>query len=191
MGRWLHQQPGGDLPFGGQSFGGLCRNSSGRPNRPGHCNTQSACQSLPAGGGIIDNESACFFAWGPAQYWREENQGFDGQLLWTNVFSSDVASNWAWWQLDFEESGSYELEYHATVEFAVHQDGRHLIVADGQEIELTVDQSLGNGWTSLGVYDFAEGGVSLLHLRQQHGQCTLNQHIVADATASSGWRVVW
>ena len=119
-------------------LGVYAENSSGRPNRPGHCNTQSACRSLPAGGGIIDNESACFLPGGRLSIGVKRSRVPMVCYALDNVFSSDVASNWAWWQLDFEESGSYELECHATVEFAVHQDVRHLIVADGQEIELTV-----------------------------------------------------
>ncbi|MGC6510336.1 MAG: phosphodiester glycosidase family protein [Myxococcota bacterium] len=156
--------------------------SSGRSNRPGHCETQSACQSLSPAGGIIDNSSECFVAWGPSQYWRTESQGHDAQLLWTNAFSSDVASNWAWWQLSFEEAGQYDVEYYATADFAVHDAVPHLIVAGGQAFEFLVDQSSASGWTDLGTFDFAEGGRQFVALYDNNtGSVPSNQHIVADA----------
>ena len=165
--------------------------SSGRSSRPGHCETQSACQSIPAAGGIVDNLSECFFAWGPSQYWRTESQGYDGQLRWTNAFSNDVGSNWAWWQLNLEEGGEYEVEYYGTPAFAVHDEVPHVIVADGQEHSFMVDQSGANGWTSLGSYTFAEGGRQFVALYDHNsGSVPSNQHVVADAirlTRIGGW----
>jgi hypothetical protein len=160
-------------------FAGTASNMS---SRPGHCETQVACQILPPEGGIIDNTSDCFSTWGPETYWRTESQGYNGQLRWTNAFSNDVSINWVWWQIALVSAGEYEVEYYGTPEFSVHDDVPHLIVANGQEFELTIDQSGASGWTSLGTYSFASGGNQFLAVYDNNvGSVPSNQHIVADA----------
>ena len=156
--------------------------ASGKSTRPGHCTASPVCESIPAEGGIIDNTSDCMTVWGPSQYWRTESQGYNGQLRWTNAFTHEVGSNWAWWQLHFEEGGQYELEYYSTPGFAIYTQVPHKIVADGVVHEMIVDQSNTNGWTSLGQFTFAAGGEQFVSLYDNNsGSVPSGQRIVADA----------
>ncbi len=165
--------------------------AGGMPSRPGHCESSAPCQIIPPEGGIIDNESECFHAFGDPVYWRDESQGHDGGLIWTNAFTSTSAYNWAWWQINMEIGGEYELEYYATPEFAVFDQVAHTLWADGVQYDFTVDQSTGSGWTSLGIYSFSTGGEQALALYDNGtGSIASNQHVVADAirlTRIGGW----
>ena len=165
--------------------------SSGMPSRPGHCESSTPCQELPPEGGVIDNDSECFHAFGNPAYWRDESQGHNGGLIWTNAGTSNSAYNWAWWQLNLEIGGEYELEYYATPEFAVFDQVSHTLWANGIQYDFTVDQSQGSGWTSLGTYEFSTSGEQSLALYDNGtGSIGSNQHVVADAirlTRIGGW----
>ena len=165
--------------------------ASGMPSRPGHCESSTPCQVIPPEGGIIDNESDCFHAFGDAAYWRNENQGHDGSLIWTNAFVSSSSYNWARWQINMEIGGEYEVEYYATPAFSVFDEVAHTLWADGIQYDFTVDQSVGSGWTSMGTYQFSTGGEQSLSLYDNgSGSIGSNQHVVADAirlTRIGGW----
>jgi len=165
--------------------------SSGMPSRPGHCESSPPCQMIPPEGGIIDNDSECFHAFGNPLYWRNENQGYNGSLIWTNAFTSSSSYNWAWWQINMEIGGEYELEYYSTPAFSVFDQVAHTLWADGIQYDFTVDQSTGSGWTSLGTYQFGTGGEQSLALYDNgSGSIGSNQHIVVDAirlTRIGGW----
>ena len=152
------------------------------PTRPGHCLQETPCAILPPEGGIIDDISSCFRVWGPSQYWRSVNEGYNGHLYWTNAWSSSQSMNWAWWQIYLEEAGEYELQYYLTPAYAIHQDVTTTLIANGQQHDISFDQSQGSGWVSLGTYTFDEGGEQLLAVYDGNtGTVPSNQHIVADA----------
>ena len=161
------------------AFAGL---ASGRPQRAGHCTTAAPCAVLPPEGGIVDDEGACFQKFGPGEWWRTEDEGHDGHLWWTNGFTSEQASNWAWWQLHPQDAGEYLVEYFATPEFAVWDAVPYAVRAGGVTTELTVDQAGASGWTELGAFDFDAGGGQWVALYDNAtGAVGSDQHVVADA----------
>jgi hypothetical protein len=71
------------------------------------------CEALPAGGGVVDEDSPCFDVHGPGQYWRAESGvGNGGGLLWTNAFENDEPSNWAEWKIPVTASGDYDVQVY-------------------------------------------------------------------------------
>ena len=153
-----------------------------RPTRPGHCVSAPACATIPPEGGIVDDEGACFQAFGPTQWWRSEDVGHDGHLLWTNGFTSDQPSNWAWWQLTFADAGEYLVEFFADPEFAVWDRVPYVVRADGVSTDVVVDQGSADGWTEIGAFTFASGGDQWVALYDADGATVASdQHIAADA----------
>lgn len=156
--------------------------SSGMPTRAGHCVSASPCQVIGPAGDIIDNASSCFQMFGPAQYWRSESAGYDGNLRWTNAYTQTAPYNWAWWQFNFQEEGDYLLEWYATPAYAIYANTQHEIVADGTVYQQVINQSTGNGWTTIGTYHFAAGGRQHIALYDSGTSSTPSgQRIVADA----------
>ena len=152
------------------------------PDRPGHCVSEPPCGTIPPGGGTVDDEDACFRGFGDQPYWRNEAVGYGGGLAWTNAFEGSEADNWAWWRLDLEEAGSYEVFTYANAEFSVWDDVEYEVRAGGADSVVRVDPSGQDGWVSLGVYSFQAGGDQWVALfDNQGGAPGSNQHIVADA----------
>lgn len=152
------------------------------PERPGHCASAAPCQSIPPEGGIVDDASTCFRAFGDQDYWRSEAAGHDGHLWWTNAFQSDVPDNWAWWRLELEDAGRYELFVSADATFSVHDDVRYEVRAGGATSVVTVDPSGIDGWVRLGEFELDAGGDQWIALfDDEDASPGSDQHIVADA----------
>ena len=150
--------------------------------RPGHCAAAPACGSLPPAGGTVDDGDACFRAFGDQQYWRSESSGEGGDLLWTNAFESGQADNWAWWRLELEEGGEYEVFVSTSEAFSVWNDVEYQVRASGSDHTVRVDPSGGAGWLSLGSYTFSPGGGQWVAVFDQQASAPgSNQHIAADA----------
>ncbi len=142
------------------------------------------CDALPADGGMIDESSPCFVAFGPSDYWRRvDGQGMAGSLLWTNAFESSEPSNWARWNVHLEEGGEYVVEYFRTPEYAVHASARYEIRADGAEETVYLDQSAGaEGWQEVGTFDFAAGADQWVSIFDNNDSTVASdQRIVVDA----------
>jgi hypothetical protein len=152
--------------------------------RPGHCVSSPSCGSLPPGGGIIDDTSACYRGFGDQDYWRDESVGYGGSLKWTNAFESDQPDNWAWWRVELEEAGEYEVFVYATPEYSVFDDVEYEVRANGTTSTLRVDPSGQAGWVSIGTWFFAEGGEQWVAFfdNQDHSPES-DQHIAADAVS--------
>lgn len=152
------------------------------PERPGHCESAAPCGSIPPPGGIIDDRDACFRSFGGREYWRSDSRGYNGGLIWTNAFESDRPDNWAWWRLELEEAGTYEVFVYADADLSVFDDVEYVVAADGTEHSLRVDPSNSSGWLSIGTFDFAAGGEQWVAVYDdQSANPGSNQHIVADA----------
>jgi hypothetical protein len=130
---------------------------TGGDGRPAHCESEPACGTIPPAGGTIDDGDACFGAFGDPTYWRSEDIGHDGHLLWTNAFASDLPSNWAWWQLHLDEAGTYELAVWAEPGEPWFDDAGYAVVSGEVSTPVRVDLSAG-GWVSLGTFELAAGG---------------------------------
>lgn len=131
---------------------------------------------------MIDDDDACFRGFGDPAYWREEASGYDGGLRWTNAFESGQADNWAWWRLELEEAGDYEVFVYASADFSVFDAVEYEVRAAGAAEGLRVDPSGRDGWLSIGTFAFAAGGDQWVALfDDQADDPGSNEHIVADA----------
>jgi hypothetical protein len=163
-------------------WGVFAGSGSGMPARAGHCAAQAPCGTIPAEGGVIDDDSACFQLFGNPDTWRPVDEGHGGHLYWTNAWNTEQPDNWAWWRLELARAGSYEVEIWAEPAYSVYDQARYLVMADGVERELSVDLSEGDGWLSLGSYDFAAGGEQWVAVYDDHqGSVASSQKIPADA----------
>ncbi|MSP55977.1 MAG: hypothetical protein EXR69_10295 [Myxococcales bacterium] len=152
------------------------------PSRPGHCATAPPCGSIPPQGGTVDDAGACFRGFGDQQYWRDEAAGYGGGLRWTNAFEGEEADNWAWWRLNLEESGEYEVFTYANSEFSVWDDVEYIVRAGGVDTTVRVDPSGLDGWVSLGEFSLVAGGDQWVALFDNQADAPGgDQHIVADA----------
>ncbi len=156
---------------------------TGTSTRPWHCASRPPCDVIGPGGGTLDEAGDCFYPFGPPVYLREvSGQGEGGSLVWTNQFSGSQAWNQAWWRFFFEEAGEYLVEWHGTNDYAVARNVPHRIRANGTEYVEIIDQSVGDGWHTIGTYTFAAGGDQGIQI-QDHasGSVASNQHIIFDA----------
>ncbi len=156
--------------------------ANGKPSRPGHCVSSAPCELIPAAGGTIDNTSACFRTFGPASYWHKETTGSGGSLVWTYPSEKAVPTNWAWWRLELEQAGEYRVEYYANRTHGTFTKARYSVLADGTEHAVTVNQSRGSGWTTLGTWRFAAGGNQYVRVNDNAPPpVDTSKRIVADA----------
>jgi MYXO-CTERM domain-containing protein len=105
-------------------------------------------------GGTIDNGDACYGLHGNPDYWREEAEGEGGSLVWTNATDNPEPSNYAQWELYFEESGLYDVQVHIVQPFGESTQAGYRIAHAGGEEVVTLDQSANDGWVSLGAFEF-------------------------------------
>jgi MYXO-CTERM domain-containing protein len=142
------------------------------------------CDALGADGGIIDETSPCFVAFGASQYWRRvDNAGVAGSLLWTNVFQATSPSNWARWNVNLEAGGEYVVEYYRTPEYAIYDAARYEIRANGSSETVYLDQSAGDqGWQQVGTFEFAAGSDQWVSIYDDvDAEVPSGQRIVVDA----------
>ena len=173
---------GGGTRSVGNHWGIFAGEGTGMPARAGHCAAAEPCGTIPAEGGVIDDGDACFQLFGNPDTWRPVDEGYGGHLYWTNAWNTDQPDNWAWWRLHLARAGSYEVEVWAESAYSVYDQARYVVVADGVEHELSVDSSQGDGWLSLGSFDFAAGGEQWVALYDDHdGAVASGQKIPADA----------
>ena len=130
---------------------------TGGAGRPAHCESEPVCGTVPPSGGIIDDADACFGKFGDPEYWRTEDIGHDGHHFWTQAFRSELADNWAWWQLHLADAGSYELAVWAEPGQPWFDDAEYAVVSGEVSTTVRVDLTTG-GWVSLGTFDLVEGG---------------------------------
>jgi hypothetical protein len=159
--------------------------------RPGHCPTEPACELIPPPGGILDDTSDCFALFGEDAYWRSVDTGYGSHLWWTNAWTNDLPSNQAWWRIEMELAGEYEVEVWIDPTYGVYNAVRYTVMASGAEHEVIIDQSTSDGWTSLGTFSFAAGGQQWVKVSDNYAASVgSSQHISVDALQLSrigGW----
>jgi MYXO-CTERM domain-containing protein len=145
--------------------------------------TLPRCAPIPRSGAIIEDSDPCVQLFGPAEYWRkEEGVGHGGSLRWTNAYQGDQESNWARYILEFEEEGSYEVAVYLEPEYSRFRDTRYAITHADGITEVIVDQSAGDGWTSLGSFRFVAGVHQDVMVYDNSGApVDDDQHIAVDA----------
>lgn len=140
------------------------------------------CEPLSPNGGIIEETDACFRAFGPSEFWRVEDAGSDGSLLWTNAFENDTPSNWARWNAYLEESGRYAIEVYVDPAWGVNRDTRYRVDHGAGEEIIYVDQSVEQGWVSLGEYELSSDDATWIDVYDDVAMPVEDdQHIAVDA----------
>lgn len=152
-----------------------------KPSRPGHCVTAEPCAVLPPEGGTLDDAGACFQAFGPERYWREEAAGEGGHLYSTNAWEDDAPYNWAWWRVHLADAGTYRVEAAIDPTWGVGDRVRYGVRAAGVDHEVIVDQGAAEGWTELGTFVFAAGGDQWIAVHDDTADASADEHVVADA----------
>jgi uncharacterized protein (TIGR03382 family) len=141
------------------------------------------CAPLPADGGVIDDGDACFEGGGPAASMREvKTAGQGGDLVWTHTTEDAAEANYAQWNLDLTEAGTYKVEVYTAGAFAQSKQAKYTVQAAGAKTTVTIDQSAVDGWQSLGEIAFAAGGDQFVHLGDNTGELLADQvQLVFDA----------
>ncbi len=128
------------------------------------------CGTIEAAGGTIDNGHACYSLFGNAEYWRNEAAGEGGSLVWTHATNYDMPYNYAIWQLDFAESGRYELEVHVPQPFGMSTMAAYQVTHAAGDTVVPIDQSANDGWVSLGEFQFDADADQRLRLDDNTGE---------------------
>ena len=140
------------------------------------------CGFIDAEGGEIDEDHPCFFAGGDSRYWRDEEDGFGGSLLWTNATDNDTVANYAVWELFFEEAGLYTVEVYTDASFAQSRQTRYQVVHGGSSQEIVVDQTSVDGFQALGQFEFSADIEQFIRFDDNTGESNESETaIVADA----------
>ncbi len=117
------------------------------------------CPALPPVGGVLDEQGACFEAFGPARGLHVvAGVGHAGALLYTDAWESDVPANWARWRVVLVEAGTYEVSVYLEPGYAAHDRARYEVAAAGVRTVLELDQTVASGFVALGAFDFAADG---------------------------------
>jgi MYXO-CTERM domain-containing protein len=128
------------------------------------------CGMVSPAGGTIDNGDACYGLHGNPDYWREEAEGEGGSLVWTNATDNPEPSNYAQWELYFEESGLYDVQVHIVQPFGESTQAGYRIAHAGGEEVVTLDQSANDGWVSLGAFEFEAAMAHAITLGDNTGE---------------------
>jgi len=140
------------------------------------------CAALPRDGGVLEETSDCFAAYGPAAYWRSAAGGHGGSLLWTNAFESDTPSNWARWHVHVAEPGEYTVEIYADPAFSAHRAARYTVRHASVDEPLQLDLGGASGWIELGVFHFTGDGAEHVSVYDHaDGPVPADQRVPADA----------
>ncbi|MBK8172481.1 MAG: hypothetical protein IPK60_19365 [Sandaracinaceae bacterium] len=141
------------------------------------------CAALPAVGGVVDNSSTCFQAFGNDTGWRHvAGAGIESSYVWTNAASASAPSNWGRWALNLSTAGTYTVEVHLVAEHAVFDRARYSIVHNEEADTVMLDQHAANGWVTLGDFDFVAGGAQSVALYDDApGTVVSDQHLCFDA----------
>ncbi|MGB0591989.1 MAG: peptidoglycan DD-metalloendopeptidase family protein [Myxococcota bacterium] len=140
------------------------------------------CSVVPSEGGDLDDSGPCFSRWGSADYWRSvSGAGEGGGFIWTNGWESDTPGNWARWHLFLESGGKYAVQVSVVSPYNASTSVPYTIRHQGGEDTVVLDQSAGEGWRSLGVFDFAAGGDQHISVFDNTGETAADRHITVDA----------
>jgi hypothetical protein len=128
------------------------------------------CGVIEADGGTLDNGDACYGLYGNDVYWREEPTGEGGSLVWTHATDLDIAYNYAIWQLFFAQSGLYDLQVHVAQPHGKSTQAAYQVRHAGGETAVVVDQSVHDGWVSLGEFQFDAATDHTVRLNDNTGE---------------------
>ncbi|MFH2010283.1 MAG: GH25 family lysozyme [bacterium] len=165
---------------------GVCNGGEDNASCPGDC---PVCAPVPAAGRVLDQTDVCLDWEGDSQYWRTEPDGYGGSLVWTNAVSTQ-AFNSAVWNLTFDQAGWYRVEAYTDATWAESEHAKYRVRHGGVSDVAEVDQTVTDGWTEVGVFEFTAGGSQWVRLEDLTGESSSsNTAVVFDAlrvTPASG-----
>jgi len=127
-------------------------------NEPDDLTVYPDCETLPASGGIIDDDSSCFAIGGPSEFWRYlSGGGYGGGMYWTEAYEGDAPINWARWTVRVKEAGDYELFAYVDSTYAGFANVPYRIEDKSGHHTVSLDHGASDGFTSLGVFHFIPG----------------------------------
>jgi hypothetical protein len=140
------------------------------------------CTKLPAGG-VIDDRSNCYIAGGDPRYWRTEAAGHGGSLEWTNTTNASAPSNFARWIIKTGRAGRYHIEVQLDGgTFGMSKQAKYEIAHAGMVDTVTIDQTSGSGFVSLGELEFSGTGDEYVQLGDNTGEAgSTNAKLLFDA----------
>ena len=144
--------------------------------------TANRCAALPADG-VIDQRSECYLAAGDPRYWRRETVlGYAGNLEWTIATNDSAPKNFAMWIVK-AQPGRYHVDVHVDGGmFGQSKQAKYEIAHAGTTETITLDQSLGTGFVSLGEFEFAGSGDEHVLLGDNTGEASsTNTKLAFDA----------
>jgi MYXO-CTERM domain-containing protein len=113
---------------------------------------------------------------------RVTTAGEGGDLVWTHTTEDATEANYGHWTLDLEAAGTYRVEVYTAAAYAESKSARYEIRAAGTDREVALDQTVADGWQSLGEFTFAAGGDQSIHLADNTGELLADKvQLVFDA----------
>ncbi|MBM4281808.1 MAG: hypothetical protein FJ137_13975 [Deltaproteobacteria bacterium] len=142
------------------------------------------CPTLPAEGGIIEEDSACFTPGGPTQYLRavDDANASDGSLIWTGVTAAADAANYGVWWVKPAQAGRYRIEAYINRTYGSSQQAKYAIRHNGRNDLVTLNLTTAGGFRSLGEFEFTTGAAQRVRLDDNTGErSNLSRRIPFDA----------
>jgi hypothetical protein len=128
------------------------------------------CGMIGPGETIIDNDDLCFEMHGPDEWWRFENAGHGGSLIWTYTTALADPTNYVVWRLTFEEAGEYRVEVYVDPEWGQSTQAAYQVNHQQGTETVTIDQSAASGWAVLGDFSFDYLGGQWVRLHDNTGE---------------------
>lgn len=120
---------------------------------------------------ILEEDETCVTLGGPAQYLRAvDGDGHGGSLVWTGTTSSANTANYAQWNLQLAQAGTYKVEVYTDVTYARSTKAKYQVRHNGVTHAVTLNQSAADGWRTVGTYTFAAGGSQYVFLGDNTGE---------------------
>jgi hypothetical protein len=136
----------------------------------------------PPGAVIVDNGAKGFVKGGATSAWRNEPEGYDGDLLWTkNNDRVRPNYNWARWYPGLK-AGRYEVFVYIPHRFTTTAKARYWIShRDGLTLRVVDQSAYSNQWVSLGTYRFRGSSDDYVSLSDVTFEPYLSRLIAFDA----------
>ena len=146
---------------------GACNGDETTVSCPEDC---PSCDAIPPEGRVLDEAELCFDAGGTSTYWHTAADGYAGSLLWTHTTDSPDPDNYGVWNLEFDESGRYQLDVYTAAAWAESTRAAYEVQHAGTIGKVVVDQSAVDGWFEVGTFDFSAGADQWVRLEDNTGE---------------------
>lgn len=130
----------------------------------------SSCPVAAEGETLVEEDSDCGCLSGDPDAFQEAD-GHDGHSWWVraDVEEPDYAEGLNW-MLDFRQAGTYALSAWVPDSSNLTGGALYKVFHGGRDTVVTVDQAAaGEGWVSLGTFDFAAGDGQWVRLGDNYG----------------------